>query len=213
LDVEPVLDIKAIKALSSETRLEILKALKERNKTVSELSKELGLSKSTVHEHLTVLAEVGLVERAEQYTNKWVYYTLTRRARSMFKEEQNRFVVLLPAIFLFLLASLQLYWFFTIYTAQYEEVLYYPAEVGQSVKEEKAFGVQKRSMPEEADAGQPTRAYEPEQQPTSPTPIPGTAVASRCMFPVPPGAMLFFAAALFSIAVLLLLNYVRISRR
>ncbi|MHC1623764.1 MAG: winged helix-turn-helix domain-containing protein [Candidatus Methanospirareceae archaeon] len=44
--------------------------------TLRELANELNISKSTVHEHLTILVESGLVKKVNK-DNKWVCYELT----------------------------------------------------------------------------------------------------------------------------------------
>jgi len=78
------IDRETFKALSSDTRLDILKALCERKKTITELAESLNLSKSTVHEHLTMLIKSGLVKRIDS-KNKWVYYSLTWKGWDFFK--------------------------------------------------------------------------------------------------------------------------------
>ncbi|MCD6402762.1 MAG: winged helix-turn-helix transcriptional regulator [Candidatus Aenigmarchaeota archaeon] len=82
-----------VKVILSETRIAILKALKERRKTVSELSKELDLSKSTVHEHLIKLVKTGFVKRVNRPGRKWVYYQLTEKAESLFGVSSKKIVV------------------------------------------------------------------------------------------------------------------------
>ncbi len=49
------------KALSSKTRVGVLKALQSRPHTVSELSSRLDLSAPTLKEHVEVLISAGLV--------------------------------------------------------------------------------------------------------------------------------------------------------
>jgi DNA-binding MarR family transcriptional regulator len=66
----------------SQTRIEILKALKKRNKTLSELSKELGLSKATLFRHLAILQAEGIVKRIEN-GNRFVYYKLSQKGREI----------------------------------------------------------------------------------------------------------------------------------
>jgi len=66
-------------ALSSDTRVEIIKALNIRPMTVSELAVHLDLAKSTVHEHLCILADRGMVTKDED--RKWRYYSLSERMR------------------------------------------------------------------------------------------------------------------------------------
>jgi len=89
-----------LKVLASETRVEILKTLKDRNFTVSELSEKLGHSKSTLHEHISKLLESNLVEKADNYTNKWVYYRLSRRGKGLFVDNAKRVVVIISTILL-----------------------------------------------------------------------------------------------------------------
>ncbi len=47
-----IIDRKALFALASETRIEILKKLDKRRMTLTELSESLNMSKTTVKEHL-----------------------------------------------------------------------------------------------------------------------------------------------------------------
>ncbi|WP_456330337.1 winged helix-turn-helix domain-containing protein [Archaeoglobus sp.] len=83
---------KELKALLCDSRVEIIKSLKERRKTVTELSRELNLSKSTVHEHLTKLVETGFVERKRN--RKWVYYELTDKGQRFLRSEFWKLIML-----------------------------------------------------------------------------------------------------------------------
>lgn len=74
------LDRSTIKALSAETRLKILKTLAKQKKMPSELSREIGVSPSTVVGHLQNLESAGLIRRVET-GHKWVYYTPTDKGR------------------------------------------------------------------------------------------------------------------------------------
>ncbi|WP_456483063.1 metalloregulator ArsR/SmtB family transcription factor [Methanopyrus kandleri] len=71
------------KALDSKTRREILKLLKEHGSmTVSDIARELNLSKSTVHHHLQELREAGLVDVIKEDRETPLpkrYYGLVRR--------------------------------------------------------------------------------------------------------------------------------------
>jgi len=67
----------------SDTRVEIEKALDTRPMTVSELAGHLGLAKSTVHEHLSMLADRGMVTVDED--RKWRRYSLTERMRRLLR--------------------------------------------------------------------------------------------------------------------------------
>lgn len=57
---------KRFKALSEPTRLRILNALREGEKTVSELMEETGLGQANVSKHLQLLHSLGFVERRKE---------------------------------------------------------------------------------------------------------------------------------------------------
>lgn len=88
------LDMKSFKALASETRVSILKSLKRRRKMLTELSKELRMSPSTVKEHLESLSGAGLVVQVDD-GHKWKYYELTRDGREILNPNETRIWVLL----------------------------------------------------------------------------------------------------------------------
>jgi len=88
------LDREAFKALASDTRLDILKSLDQRQKTVTELSRELDLNKATVFEHLEKLTQVELVQKLED-ERKWVYYQLTWKGRRILHPEKITIALLL----------------------------------------------------------------------------------------------------------------------
>lgn len=71
------LDADTFRALASSTRLTVLKALAERRKTLTELSRDLNLNKATVHEHMALLTAAGLVRKRDDEGRKWIYYELT----------------------------------------------------------------------------------------------------------------------------------------
>jgi len=71
-----VIDREVFAALASDTRIEILKQLDERRKTLSEMSRAIGCNKSAIHKHLSKLVEIGLIEK-EESDHKWIYYSLT----------------------------------------------------------------------------------------------------------------------------------------
>lgn len=101
------LDKSAFKALSSDTRVAVLKALDERRKTASELAKELSFSVQSVSEHLAKLEEAGLAVRAES-ERKWVYYELTDKGRAVLHPDSARgFWVLLGLSAIAFVAALQ----------------------------------------------------------------------------------------------------------
>lgn len=67
-------DNKLIKGLSSDIRRNILKKLNTRNKTVSELSRELKTGKSTIFYNISALLDASLVKKLEN-GNEFVYCT------------------------------------------------------------------------------------------------------------------------------------------
>jgi len=56
--------VKVMDALANENRVRILKLLSDgKPRTVSEIAKELGLSRTATFYHLTILSDVGFVEQ------------------------------------------------------------------------------------------------------------------------------------------------------
>ena len=89
------LDKKAIKSLSSDTRVDILKSLSRRRKMPSEIAKEFGLAPSTVVEHLKILENSSLIKRQDT-GHKWIYYELTDKGRNLVEPQHAmKFVVIL----------------------------------------------------------------------------------------------------------------------
>lgn len=93
-DGRVVLDRDVFKALASDSRLDILQHLDQRNMTASELARALDLHKATVHEHLEKLQAVNLVDRIED-DRKWVYHRLTWTGRRLLHPERITFAILL----------------------------------------------------------------------------------------------------------------------
>ena len=75
---------KLFKALANERRLGILHLLaRERKGTVSDISRNLGLSIRSISKHLLKLEDAGLVMRKQ--TSRWVYYSLNNNPREEVK--------------------------------------------------------------------------------------------------------------------------------
>ncbi len=100
-----LLDSEIFKALASQTRLEILKELDERKKTVTELSRIMDLNKATIYEHLNILHMVGLVSKIDS-SNKWVYYKLTWRGTDLLHPEKKRIAIILSLALSFLITGI-----------------------------------------------------------------------------------------------------------
>lgn len=89
-----VLDQSTFKALATGTRVKILKTLGKRRHTQSELSAVLDMSVPTVKEHLSALENAGLVKRHEE-GRKWIYYSLTEKAKCVLDPERKRLWIVL----------------------------------------------------------------------------------------------------------------------
>ena len=94
------LDMNTFKALASDTRLDILKALDGKNLSLKDISRITNLNKATLHEHLTKLNEAGLVKKKEREGHKWVYYKLTWKGQGLLHPENTRIVVMFSATFI-----------------------------------------------------------------------------------------------------------------
>jgi len=88
------LDKTIFDVLSSGTRIDILKALDKRQRTVTELASELNLSKSTVYEHLSKLISAGLVKKIKRDNYKWVYYAPTDKALILLHNNVKKIIFL-----------------------------------------------------------------------------------------------------------------------
>ncbi|HJH26024.1 MAG TPA: ArsR family transcriptional regulator [Methanophagales archaeon] len=106
------LDKRTLGALSSETRVNILKSLNVRRMTVTELSKKLNLPKSTIHENLDRLIDTDLAKKNDN-GNERVYYELTEKGRRMLHpHEMTKIILLLSSAALsFVGGVIEIYWF------------------------------------------------------------------------------------------------------
>jgi DNA-binding transcriptional ArsR family regulator len=86
--------MNTFKALASDSRLDILRALDGKKLSLKDISKVTSLNKATLHEHLIKLNEAGLVKKYEREGHKWVYYKLSWKGEGLLHPENNRIVVL-----------------------------------------------------------------------------------------------------------------------
>ncbi len=84
------LDFKSVRALSSPTRVRILRKLMEGKSTTTKLSEELDKSKSTISSHLKELTEAGLLEKDEKEGRRRVEYRATRKAEAIVKGKERK---------------------------------------------------------------------------------------------------------------------------
>ena len=61
LIIKPLEDIKKLKALASEPRIQILSLIKERPLNINEIAEMLQFPQSTVATHISILEEAGLI--------------------------------------------------------------------------------------------------------------------------------------------------------
>src|SRR4030042_4164096 len=100
------LDMNTFKALASDTRLDILRALDGKKLNLQEMCRATNLNKATLHEHLTKLNDAGLVKKNEREGHKWVYYKLTWKGEGLLHPENNRIVVLFTITFISLFVGI-----------------------------------------------------------------------------------------------------------
>jgi DNA-binding transcriptional ArsR family regulator len=99
-----VLDRKSFEALAVESRVRILKSLRQRRKTLSELAEGMGMSVSGVKEHLQVLEQAELVRKMDD-GHKWKYYELTKKGSDVVAPKELRVWILLSISMFALLMS------------------------------------------------------------------------------------------------------------
>ncbi len=88
------LDRESFKSLASESRVSIMKSLDARRKTLTELSKQFGMSPSTVKEHMDNLCKAGLTIQMDE-GHKWKYYELTSKGKNVLHPEYTKIWILL----------------------------------------------------------------------------------------------------------------------
>ncbi len=86
-----------IKALSGDTRIKILKKLKDRKYLQVELAKELNLREPTIKQHIDYLSHAGLLKKLEE-GRKWKYIELTTIGRNILSPEGHTITITLSAL-------------------------------------------------------------------------------------------------------------------
>jgi len=84
------LDFSTFRALSSPTRIEILRSALNGDNTTTEISDSLDKSKSTVSDHLQKLTEAGLLEKEEVEGRKRVTYEATGKAKAIVEGRKRK---------------------------------------------------------------------------------------------------------------------------
>ncbi len=84
------------KALSADARRRVIKLLRERRYTLSELANMTGMSSPSMKQHLEMLMGAELVRQIDK-GRKWKYYSLTEKGRGIATahEQQNSVLIVL----------------------------------------------------------------------------------------------------------------------
>ncbi len=104
MDEKITLDRDAFRTLASGTRVDIIKSLDKRRKMLTELSKQFGMSPSTIKEHMQTLAKAGLVVQIDD-GHKWKYYELTPKAKEILHPTGTRIFLVLGLSIIALIAT------------------------------------------------------------------------------------------------------------
>lgn len=84
------INFNTVKALSSPTRVKILNQILEKESTPTQLSNELGKSKSTVSSHLSTLQKAELIEKDKQEGRRRVTYSPTNKAEAIIEGRERK---------------------------------------------------------------------------------------------------------------------------
>lgn len=96
-ETEARLTLTQARILLLPARVRIMRALAQKRSTVTELSRRLGISKTTVLKHLRALKKHGLVIRNDE-DRLWIYYDLTRVGRVVGRLDPLRILVLFATL-------------------------------------------------------------------------------------------------------------------
>ncbi len=91
---EVALSANEFKALSSKTRVEIIKLLGARKHNLTEISNKLSMRLPTIKQHLGVLERAGLIEQIES-ARKWKYYSLTAKGNALVGKAEASILIVL----------------------------------------------------------------------------------------------------------------------
>jgi DNA-binding transcriptional ArsR family regulator len=100
-----ILDKDSFKALSSDTRISILKELDGKRMTITQLSDALRMSKPALLKHMEALIDANLVKK-ERRERKWIYYDLTFKGKNILNPDRAKVIVLLSTAAISLVGSI-----------------------------------------------------------------------------------------------------------
>lgn len=90
-------DNRTLKAVLSDTRLQILKNLNKRRMTAAELVSSIGVQKNALYKHLDKLINAELIKRVDNEKRKWVYYELTSKGANIISSGKYQVLILLSS--------------------------------------------------------------------------------------------------------------------
>lgn len=85
--------VEFLRGLADNTRLKIVEALKEQEKTVSELVETVGSSQANISTHLKLLKTTGIVKSRSK--GKYMYYSLRGEAICEFLNSLEEMLILM----------------------------------------------------------------------------------------------------------------------
>ncbi|MFH1586424.1 MAG: winged helix-turn-helix domain-containing protein [Candidatus Diapherotrites archaeon] len=91
---ELTLSSTEFKALSSDTRVQIIKLLKERNHTLTEIASKMEMASPSIKQHLDILLKSEIIEQIDE-GRKWKYYTLTRKGKNLLEGDESDTTILI----------------------------------------------------------------------------------------------------------------------
>jgi DNA-binding transcriptional ArsR family regulator len=100
-----VMDRKTLRALASDKKREIMKLLAKSQLTLSDISQKMGMSPSSVKEHLDGLRAAGLIEQKDE-GRKWKYYVLTKTGSQLLSPVETKILFVLSLSGLAIISSL-----------------------------------------------------------------------------------------------------------
>ena len=84
-------DVKLIKALADENRLEIIRMLRDGEKCGCIILEKLNITQPTLSHHMKILCDSGLVDSRKE--GKWMHYSLSPEGNSRLQSMIGRYTI------------------------------------------------------------------------------------------------------------------------
>lgn len=141
-----IISSNELKALSSETRTEILKLLNERKYTLAELSKIKKVSAPSMKQQLKVLEENQLIYQLDE-GRKWKYYSLSKKGKQLLESRKKPIhvtLILSASIILLVLTGIVFYSNTLLYSGISNQAMILSSQT-DSIESEMVMQIQKDS--------------------------------------------------------------------